>query len=152
MVTEESEDAVSVDNETQQWKGDHDRNIVETLLHLSDNVNTSPKQYADEMCAWGSRSSKLRYPHYGGKRKNRINRERSPNVGKNNNSAPADWPGSSVDDYVPEWKLCVESRTCRYIINNGKYRTSKLTKKLEIHRNVRRVTEKNDPGTEAPAK
>ena len=134
------------DDSEQPWTGEKDRNLVETLLHLSENTRKTIRQHPDEMCAWANGTPNLRYP-VTTKRKHtqKVSRERSPNVSIEKNTA-SEWPGSTMtEDHVPEWKLCVESRTCRYIQNNGKYRTSKLTKKLEIHRNVRRVTEKMTP-------
>ena len=46
---------------------------------------------------------------------------------------------------VPAWKICVEPTTYRYVPNNGRYRATKLARRLEIQRCVRKTTDKLNP-------
>ena len=126
------------------WSKQTDRHLVDTLLSWSDRLVVS-QSHEDSITSWLNDGSNLRYTipcaNNKKKQKSKHNRDRAHNQ-RYNYSNQNRWPEQYVSGYVPEWKLCVESKSCRYISNNGKYRTSKLAKKLEIHRDVRQFTEK----------
>ena len=134
-----------------------EKKVTDRLLNLGEEVNCEELldlitwDHYDNVSGWEDASPNVRYnlptrrrrPHASSQEENTSSPYYSSHQAKN------DWRRGDGNqkkrcyelDFVdsPAWKICIEPTTYRYIPNNGRYRASKLVKKLEIQKCVRKT-------------